>query len=182
MNDTAMLDFVTALSDADRLRIIGLLSQRTARVAEIAADLNIPLRDAFDHLAFLAQVEVLRETGGVYELQTDGLKKLAREQFHETREAYVPAPELDQKARKILATYLNPDGAIKQIPSQPAKLRVILDFIVSSFTPGANYTEKEVNMILRRFHLDTAGLRRDLVDAGMLKRLSDGSRYWRESE
>jgi hypothetical protein len=42
-----------------------------------------------------------------------------------------------------------------------------------------NYTEKEVNTILRRFHLDTAGLRRDLVDANMLARESDGSRYWR---
>ncbi len=79
----------------------------------------------------------------------------------------------------MLASHLNKDGTIKQIPSQPAKLRVILDYLITAFTPGVNYTEKEVNTILRRFHLDTAGLRRDLVDANMLARESDGSRYWR---
>jgi hypothetical protein len=42
-----------------------------------------------------------------------------------------------------------------------------------------SYTEKEVNMILARFHEDTPGLRRDLVDAGLLARERDGSRYWR---
>jgi hypothetical protein len=36
-----------------------------------------------------------------------------------------------------------------------------------------------VNQILRRFHEDTSGLRRDLVDANLLARISDGSRYWR---
>lgn len=38
---------------------------------------------------------------------------------------------------------------------------------------------EEVNFIIRRFHLDTAGLRRDMIDRGMLQRKSDGSQYWR---
>ena len=42
-----------------------------------------------------------------------------------------------------------------------------------------SYTEKEVNLILARFHEDTSGLRRNLVDAGLLARERDGSRYWR---
>jgi hypothetical protein len=96
-----------------------------------------------------------------------------------SRDTYIPAPGLDEKARKILAAHLNPDGTIRQIPSQPAKLRVILDYLVAAFTPGVDYTEKEVNTLLRRFHPDTASLRRDLVDAGMLDRERDGSRYWR---
>jgi hypothetical protein len=78
-----------------------------------------------------------------------------------------------------LAAHLNPDGSIKQIPLQPAKLRVILDYLINAFNVGANYSEKEVNMILARFHADTAGLRRDLIDAGMLERERDGSRYWK---
>ena len=42
-----------------------------------------------------------------------------------------------------------------------------------------NYTEKEVNTILRRFHLDVVGLRRGLIDSGLMARESNGSRYWR---
>ena len=56
---------------------------------------------------------------------------------------------------------------------------MILNYLIQAFATDANYTEKEVNQILRRFHEDTAGLRRDLVDAKMLDRISDGSRYWR---
>ena len=48
-----MLDFLKAMSDADRLRIIGLLTQRRASRADIVEKLNLPLRDVVDHLAFL---------------------------------------------------------------------------------------------------------------------------------
>jgi hypothetical protein len=58
-------------------------------------------------------------------------------------------------------------------------LTVILRYLTNHFEIGTNYTEKEVNTILRRFNEDTAGLRRYLVDAGMLQREGDGSRYWR---
>ena len=79
----------------------------------------------------------------------------------------------------MLKAHLNADGSIKQVPLQPAKLRVILGYLIPFFEFDTNYTEKEVNTILRRFNEDTAGLRRDLVDTGLLDRESNGSRYWR---
>jgi hypothetical protein len=177
---SSLLDFVKAMSDAERLKVIGVLAQRPAQAAEVAVRLGIPFRDAFNHLEFLAVVGAVRKNGESYELNDSGLEALSKEQFARSpRESYVPAPGLDQKSRKVLANHLNADGSIKQIPSQAAKLRAILEYLVTAFTPGLNYTEKEVNTILRRFHLDTAGLRRDLVDAGLLARESDGSRYWR---
>jgi len=51
--------------------------------------------------------------------------------------------------------------------------------LVAVFEPGVNYTEKEINTIIRRFNVDTAGLRRDLIDSGLLARESNGSKYWR---
>jgi hypothetical protein len=68
---------------------------------------------------------------------------------------------------------------IRQIPIQPAKLRIILNYLIPAFKPGVDYSEKEVNSILRRYHEDTAALRRYLMEAGLLARESDGSRYWR---
>jgi hypothetical protein len=59
---------------------------------------------------------------------------------------------------------------------------VLLDYLIQAFTPGVDYTEKEVNLIIRRFNVDVAGLRRDLIDAGLLQRERDGSRYWRPME
>ena len=79
----------------------------------------------------------------------------------------------------MLKNYLNADGTLKQIPPMGNKLLIVLSFIVDAFSFDTNYTEKEVNTILRRFHLDTAALRRYLVDNGLMARESDGTRYWR---
>jgi hypothetical protein len=180
-----ILDFVKAVSDVERLRIIGALTRGPARASDIAENLGMPFRDAIGHLAFLAFVNIVktqpapRKQDEVYQLEPTGLEKLSHQQFAGRRESYTPAPDLDDKTRKVLAANLNADGSIRQIPHQPARLRVILDYIVTVFTPGANYTEKEVNTILRRFHLDVASLRRYLIDAGLMQRESDGSRYWR---
>jgi len=181
MEQNEMLDFVKALSDADRLRIIGILTQHPAGTKEIASELGLSFKDTNDHLAFMKFAGILREKNDVYELDPKGMEALSRRQFAgKPRESYTPAPDLQAETRKVLKAFLNPDGSIKQIPQQPAKLRIILDYLINAFTPGATYTEKEVNTIIRRFNEDTAGLRRDLVDAGLLKRESDGSKYWRE--
>ena len=174
-----MLDFLKAMSDADRLRIIGLLTQRRASRADIVAKLNIPLCEIVDHLAFLEFVGVVSQKEDQYELNETKLATLARDNFAGERPSYVPAPDLDRASKKVLKAYLNADGSIKQIPNQPAKLKIILNYLIQVFAPNTNYAEKEVNQILRRFNEDTAGLRRDLVDAKMLERISDGSRYWR---
>lgn len=104
----------------------------------------------------------------------------ARQQFQGTRPAYVPAPDAEETARRNLAAHLNPDGTIRQIPRQAGKLRVILNYLINAFEVGRVYTEKEINAILKRFNEDVSGLRRDLVDAGLLARERDGSRYWRK--
>jgi hypothetical protein len=174
-----LLDFVKAMADVDRLRIIGILARERASQSEIAERLNMPLRDIVNQLAFLEHVGVITLKDNLYKLNTETLENLARDQLQEEKPEYIPAPGLDDKSRKVLASCLNPDGTIKQLPPQPGKLKIILEYLVQAFTPGVDYTEKEVNTILRRFHVDVSGLRRDLVDAGLLARERDGSRYWR---
>jgi ArsR family transcriptional regulator, arsenate/arsenite/antimonite-responsive transcriptional repressor len=180
MNDShELLDFVKAMADVDRLRIIGILARERANQSEIAGHLSMPLREVVNHLAFLEHVGIITEKGNLYELNTDKLENLARYQLQEEKREYIPAPDLDKKSRQVLASCLNPDGTIKQLPTQPGKFKVILEYLIQAFTPSLDYTEKEVNTIIRRFHLDVSGLRRDLVDAGLLDRERDGSRYWR---
>jgi hypothetical protein len=175
-----MLEFVKALSHADRLRVIGVLAQKPASAKEISETLGMPVRDVFQHLTMLSHGGVVTEQNDTWQIDSHNMENLSKRQFEgQTRESYTPAPDLSEKPRKVLAAYLNADGSIKQIPQQPAKLQVILDYVLAAFTPGVIYTEKEVNMIIRRFHIDTAGLRRDMIDRGMLQRKSDGSQYWR---
>jgi hypothetical protein len=147
-----------------------------ATQAEIADQLHLPVRDVFQHLSFLVHVGVVREADGRYELDEKSVESLARGQFEGKRPQYEEKPE---DVRKILKAYLSPDGTLKLIPMETKKLLVILNFIVDVFAFEATYTEKEVNTILRRFHVDTAALRRYLVDNGFMAREGDGSKYWR---
>ena len=178
-NQPELLDFLKAMSDVDRLRIIGVLAQGDASRDNIASQLHLPSRDIFQHLAFLKFVGIVEESDSLYRLNSQKLEEMSRNQFREEKEEYTPAPNLDEKSRKVLSSCLEPDGTIKRLPSQAAQLKVILNYLVQAFTPGVNYTEKEVNTIIRRFHVDVSGLRRDLIDAGLLAREWDGSRYWR---
>ena len=173
-----MLDYVKAMSDPNRLRIIGLLSQKSATRAEVAEKLKLSPKDSLTHLGFLEFIGVITQTDGVFTLNNDKLAVLAKEKLAEARPSFVPTEWLDERSKKILKAHLNADGSIKQIPASP-KLQVILNYLVEFFEYDKNYTEKEVNTILRKYNEDTAGLRRDLVDAGILARESDGSRYWR---
>ena len=174
-----IVDFLKAMADVDRLRIIGVLAQGNTKRDDIADQLHIPVRDALQHLSFLEYVGIVEETDGLYTLNLNKLEKMSRDQLHGGKEEYTPAPDMDDKSRKILIACLGADGTIKRLPSQASQLKVILEYLIQAFTPGWNYSEKEVNAIIRRFHVDVSGLRRDLVDAGLLGRVRDGSRYWR---
>ncbi len=174
-----MLSFVKAMASADRLRIIGVLVRGRATQAEIAEQLHLPVRDVFDHLSFLVHVGIVNETEGVYDLDEKAVEALARGEFEGKRVEYVPPANKQEDARRVLKNYLNADGTLKQIPAPGRKQLIILNFIVEAFAYDTDYTEKEVNTILRRFHVDTAALRRYLVDNGLMARESNGTRYWR---
>ncbi|WKZ46189.1 MAG: DUF2087 domain-containing protein [Anaerolineales bacterium] len=174
-----VMDFVKAMASAERLRVIGVLARGRATQAEIAEQLHIPARDAFDHLAFLVEVGVVTESDGVYDLNEKAIESLARGQFEGKRPIYEAKEEKQEDVRKVLKIFLNADGTIKQIPLEDKKLVVILNYVLPAFALDATYTEKEVNTLLRRFHTDTATLRRAFIDQGLLARESDGSKYWR---
>lgn len=180
MNDQPeVMAFVKALASAERLRVIGVLARGRATQAEIAEQLHVPVRDVFDQLAYLTYSGVVVESDGFYDLNEKAIESLARGQFEGRRPQYEEKPE---DVRKILKAYLNPDGTIKQLPQEGRKMQIILQFIVDAFPFDTNFTEKEINTILRRFHVDTATLRRNLIDYGLMAREGDGTKYWRLAE
>lgn len=180
-----ILPFVKAMASAERLRIVGVLVRGRATQAEIADQLHMPVRDLYNHLAFLVHVGVVSENDGAYDLDEKAIESLARGQFEGKRPIYVPDEDLEEDVRRVLKNFLNADGTIKEIPHPGTKtkrvnqLLIILNYVVDAFAFDTDYTEKEVNTILRRFHLDTAALRRYLVDQGLMARESNGTRYWR---
>jgi DNA-binding transcriptional ArsR family regulator len=111
-----MLDYVKALSDPDRLRIIGLLSQGSATREEIAARLNLSPKDSLTHLGFLEFVGVVNQTDGVFTLNNDKLATLGKEKLVGGSKKFVP-PENWMKRRRrscvITSTPMAPSGRFR---------------------------------------------------------------------
>jgi predicted transcriptional regulator len=179
-----LLAFFKALSDANRLKIVALLAKEALSVEQLAEMLGLSSSTVSHHLARLAQVGLVsaRAEGyySVYQLELDALTAMAQRLLPEEMLPAVAADvDMDAYDRKVLNTYLSPDGHLRAFPAQEKKERVILRHIAQAFDPDRRYPEKEVNQILLRFNEDTATLRRRLVALGFMQREGGAGAYWR---
>ncbi len=71
------------------------------------------------------------------------------------------------------------DGRIIQMPRKWESKEKLFIYVASFFDVGQEYTEKEVNEILKEHYSDYALLRRYLVDFKFLERSVDGKLYKR---
>ncbi len=184
-NDEQLLTFFKALADANRLKIVGLLSQQPYSVEQLAALLNLRAPTVSHHLQLLSEAGLVSARAesyyNVYQLEAGVLEQIAR---HLATQERLPnmAAEVDLGAydRKVLHDVLLPDGRLKVIPAQRKKREVVLRHILYEFEPGVRYTEQQVNEVLARFHADTATLRRELVAYKLMGR--GQGEYWKITE
>ncbi len=176
--DDEVMVFFKTLVDADRLRIAGLLGMESLSVEQLADRLGLRPAQIANHLARLEQAGLVKQKARIYSLNTDGLEALSRRVLSGRRPKVDPELlEGDEYDRKVLSDFLLPDGHLKDLPTQNKKMMVILRHVLQVFEPGSQYPEKQVNEMLRRFHEDTASLRRYLVDNRMVQR--ENGIYWR---
>jgi hypothetical protein len=171
-----LLNFMKSLADARRMKIAGLLGVEALTTNEVAERLGMKPGDVAHHLEVLAAVGLAHQEGNAYRLDSQALEKLTRRVL---AQSHPPAPEYegDEFTVKTLRAYISRDGTLKSIPTQHKKLMVILSHLAKHFEPGVQYPENQVNQTLRRFHEDTAALRRYMVDNGLMKR--EKGVYWR---
>lgn len=178
----ALLAFFKLLADATRLRMLGLLASREFSVQELATTLELREPTVSHHLARLKESGLvkMRAEGNVhhYALQVEALHEMVREVLspEELARTVTEDLDLDRYSRKVLDTFLE-DGRLKDIPVQRRKRDVVLRWLVSHFDEGRRYREAEVNETLKRFHWDSATLRREFIMTGLMQR-EDGV-YWR---
>jgi predicted transcriptional regulator len=188
MEEITLLNFFKALSDQNRLKIVGLLARQPLTVEQLAEMLNLRASTVSHHLAVLASVGLVSARAdsyyNVYRLETEALENLTRRMLSTQELQRIAAVDVDLDAydRKVLANFTLSDGRIRTFPAQRKKFEVILRYVLKQFEPGKRYSEKQVNEILARYHEDTATLRRELVGYGWLKRQGGGGEYWRELE
>jgi predicted transcriptional regulator len=177
-----LVNFFKALADSSRLKIVGLLAQRSYSVEELAALLQLKPSTISHHLARLSEAGLVSaKVDGyynVYRLEEKALEIKSRSLFsRDDLNAAVADIDLSAYDNKVLKDYTRSDGSLKTIPAQRKKLEAVLRHVVKSFKVENRYSEKQVNKILSGFHEDTATLRRELIGYGLMQREND--EYWR---
>lgn len=170
---------VGLLAEPDRRRVVAALILSAGDLDDIVSATGLSQREVVEALDRLSSAGLV-ETGadGVSVVLEESFKMAARA-VHEAEQAEGTAgsqeapktPDEQVLARSIV------DGRLLHLPTKRSKRLVVLDHLAQLFDPGAHYSEREVNRLLRAFDDDVAALRRYLVDEGFLDR-TDGS-YWR---
>ncbi len=178
-----LLAFFKALGDEKRLKIVGLLAQKSLCVEEMAAILNLSAATVSHHLRKLVEAGLIAASAegyyNVYSLRADALREMSKRLLStETLQETARVLDLGSYDRKVLRDYLE-DGRLKSIPAQHKKRVVILRYILQEFEPGRRYAESEVNEIISRFYEDYATIRREFIERRMMDREGGGGDYWR---
>ena len=179
-----LVTFFKALADSNRLKIVGLLADKSYSVEELAELLQLKPSTVSHHLARLSEAGLVRAHSesyyNVYQLDRSVLEEKSRTMFTQVELSNAAAGvDADAYDKKVIKDYSRRDGSLKTLPSQRKKLEAVLRYVVKAFEVGKRYSEKQVNDILARYHNDTATLRRELVGFGLMKREGSGREYWR---
>lgn len=179
--DPDLLATLKALSDASRLRIIGLLAARPYAVSELADDLGLTPGTVVHHLKRLRAAGLVEARPShpyvEYSVRLDRLQAVGRlldeiEHADEDRSS-LPGPDgeaLPAFDAKVLRAFFE-NGVLTSIPAQEKKRLVVLAYLRDRcFAEDREYPEKEVNQRLAVFHPDVASLRRYLIETGLMIR------------
>jgi DNA-binding transcriptional ArsR family regulator len=180
--DPEFLTALKALSDASRLRIVGLLAEgRKMSVEQLAAALSLTPGTVVHHLKRLKEAGLVESQARPpfvdYSLRIGRLSqiggeldRMGREQAGEsTVPMERPAWANAEEGRTVRAFF---DGdRLLSIPAQHAKRLTVLRYLAETlFERKRKYPEKEVNQLIAVRHPDAASLRRYLIDEGYMTR------------
>ena len=183
---TALLRFFKSLADESRLKIIGLLAAAEHNVQDLARLLKLKEPTVSHHLAILREAGLvgMRTDGNThwYSLDFETLRSISRMVLTREKLASI-ATDLDAEdwERKVLSNFMDGER-IKDIPTARKKRWAILKWLAGRFDPEAEYSENQLNEIIKRHHWDTATLRRDMIGYRMLTRNKGIYRRLPESE
>ncbi|MBN4002952.1 metalloregulator ArsR/SmtB family transcription factor [Nostoc sp. LPT] len=184
-----LLRFFKALADDSRLKIVGILANQECSVEELAVLLQLKEPTVSHHLAKLKELNLvtMRPEGNsrLYQLDSEALQSISKEIFTPEKIASL-IEDVDTEAweSKVLKNYFEGDVSdkdsvqrLKEIPASRKKRLVILKWLANQFDVGVNYPERLVNDTLKRYHIDCATLRRELIACQLMQR--ENGVYWR---
>lgn len=160
-------DLVGLLAESDRRNVFAALVLGARRVPEVASATGLDRSEAAMALQKLV-------AGGLVSADAQ------REHYEPIVEVFKAAMRTERRVAGSTGdgagSYFR-RGRLLAIPNEAEVRGRVLGLVIDSFDIERTYTEAQVNALCAEWHDDWVGLRRALIDEGLLARDRSGARY-----
>jgi len=164
------VQLLKSLADESRLDIVNILAKEDSYVELIAAKLSLTPATVCYHLKKLEAAGLVKHSRSqfymIYSLNTELLDRTLRDLLVGEDTTVDKEEAYRQEVLKNFFRY----GKLSQLPVQRKKREIVLREILKDFESGREYTEKEVNAVILRYHEDYCTIRREMIAFGMMVR------------
>ena len=164
------LALLKLIADETRLEILNILLKEDSYVEKIACELSLTPATICYHLKKLESAGVVNCSRSqfyiIYSLNREIFDKPLYELIKKDEEIV----DTEEKYKKEVISHFFKYGRLTQIPTQRKKREIVLAQILEQFDLDREYTEKEVNEIILRYHEDFCTIRREMIAFGMMTR------------
>lgn len=164
------LGILKLLADETRLGIINALMTEDSYVEKLASSLGLTPATICYHLKKMEAAGIVKSSRTqfyiIYSLNRDIFDLTLREFI----KAEKPAEDPDEKYRREVLSNFFKYGRLTRIPVQQKKREIVLRRIAEDFATGQDYTEKQVNEVILKYHEDFCTIRREMVGFGIMER------------
>ena len=164
------LELLKLLADETRLEILNILLKEDSYVEKIACELSLTPATICYHLKKMESAGVVNCSRSQFYI----IYSLNREIFDKPLFELIKKDEeivnTEEKYKKQVISNFFKYGKLIQIPTQRKKREIVLVEILEQFDFDREYSEKEVNEIIIRYHEDFCTIRREMIAFGMMTR------------
>lgn len=163
------LELLKLLADETRLEILNILLKEDSYVEKIACELSLTPATICYHLKKMESAGVVNCSRSQFYI----IYSLNREIFNKPLFELIKDDKIvntEEKYKKSVISNFFKYGKLTQLPTQRKKREIVLSEILKLFEPDREYTEKEVNEIILRYHEDYCTIRREMIAFGMMTR------------
>lgn len=168
-----LVEFHKTLADETRLKLVGLLALRPTCGQDLAEQLRVSTPTISHHIGRLKKLDLVnsvRENNTIYySINVQKLRELTKAILTNEETGDVAPVGRQDDRQKTLHNFME-DGRVKEMPTQRKRRLHILEEILTSFASDRNYTEAEVNEIIKEKYDDYCTVRREFIMFGYMER------------
>lgn len=167
-----IVQFHKTVGDVTRIRIIALLKNGPLHGQALAGKLGVSAPTITHHMAKLREADLIyerRDKNTIYfylnekslALQAQAILNVGNNGDTQQGKEGVSVKSQEQSA--VIRNFFRKDGKLKHLPAQLKKKRIVLEHLVQGLEPRRQYTEKEINEYIQKYHEDFATIRREFI-------------------